>query len=55
MPDLILCVCDDDVIITKLSHKVDAAQLVGHKFVDHSDEVGASSVGTAPTTSSFST
>ena len=29
--------------------------LVGHKIVDHSDVVGASAVGAAPTTSSFST
>ena len=29
--------------------------LVGHKIVDHSDVVGASPVGAAPTTSSFST
>ena len=29
--------------------------LAGNKFVDHSDVVGASHVGTAPTTSSFST
>ena len=29
--------------------------LVGNKFVDHSDVVGASPVGAAPTTSSFST
>ena len=29
--------------------------LVGNKIVDHSDVVGASLVGTAPTTSSFST
>ena len=28
---------------------------VGNKIVDHSDVVGASPVGTAPTTSSFST
>ena len=27
--------------------------LVGNKFVDHSDVVGASPVGAAPTTSSF--
>ena len=27
----------------------------GNKFVDHSDVVGASPVGAAPTTSSFST
>ena len=29
--------------------------LVGNKFVDDSDVVGASPVGAAPTTSSFST
>ena len=29
--------------------------LVGNKIVDHSDAVGAELVGTAPTTSSFST
>ena len=29
--------------------------LVGNKIVDHSDLVGASPVGAAPTTSSFST
>ena len=29
--------------------------LVGNKFVDQSDVVGASPVGAAPTTSSFST
>ena len=29
--------------------------LVSNKIVDHSDVVGASPVGTAPTTSSFST
>ena len=29
--------------------------LVGHKIVDHSDVVGASPVGAAPSTSSFST
>ena len=29
--------------------------LVGNKIVDHSDAVGASPVGAAPTTSSFST
>ena len=28
--------------------------LVGNKIVDHSDAVGASPVGAAPTTSSFS-
>ena len=29
--------------------------LIGNKIVDHSDAVGASPVGAAPTTSSFST
>ena len=29
--------------------------LIGNKIVDHSDVFGASSVGAAPTTSSFST
>ena len=29
--------------------------LVGNKIVDHSDVVGASPIGTAPTISSFST
>ena len=29
--------------------------LVGNKIVDHSDVVGASPVGAAPTTTSFST
>ena len=29
--------------------------LIGNKIVDHSDEVGASPFGDAPTTSSFST
>ena len=29
--------------------------LVGNRIVDHSDVVGASPVGAAPTTSSFST
>ena len=29
--------------------------LIGNKLADHSDVVGASPVGTAPTTSSFST
>ena len=29
--------------------------LVGNKIVDHSDVVGASPIGAAPTTSSFST
>ena len=36
--------------ISNISHT-----LVGNKIVDHSDVVGASPVGAAPTTSSFST
>ena len=38
-------------------HKVSNIRrnLVGNKIVDHSDVVGASPVGAAPTTSSFST
>ena len=36
--------------ISNISHS-----LVGNKIVDHSDVVGASPVGAAPTTSSFST
>ena len=35
---------------SNISHTV-----VGSKIVDHSDEAGASPVGDAPTTSSFST
>ena len=40
-----------------LSRKVSNIRptLVGNKIVDHSDVVGASPVGAAPTTSSFST
>ena len=37
-------------IVFNISHT-----LVGNKIVDHSDVVGASPVGAAPTTSSFST
>ena len=38
-------------------HKISniSRTLVGNKIVDHSDVVGASPVGAAPTTSSFST
>ena len=36
--------------VSNISHT-----LVGNKIVDHSDVVGASPVGAAPTTSSFST
>ena len=36
--------------VSNISHT-----LIINKIVDHSDEVGASPVGAAPTTSSFST
>ena len=36
--------------VSNISHT-----LVGNEIVDHSDVVGASPVGAAPTTSSFST
>ena len=39
-----------DIQVSNIKHT-----LVGNKIVDHSDVVGASPVGAAPTTSSFST
>ena len=42
-----------DVIYRKTSNI--RCTLAGYKIVDHSDVVGASPVGAAPTTSSFST
>ena len=51
--------CPDE---TELSQRINYRQvsnirrtLVGNQIVDHSDAVGASPVGAAPTTSSFST
>ena len=44
---------DDDYEYRKISNI--RRTLVGNKVVDHSDVVGASPVGAAPTTSSFST
>ena len=41
------------ILATKFGFVPDC--LVGHKIVDLSDVVGASPVGAAPTTSSFST
>ena len=46
----LLVILSDDHQTSNISHI-----LVGNKFVDHSDEVGASVVGAAPTKSSFST
>ena len=43
----VICMCRQ---VSNISHT-----LVGNKIVDHSDVVGASPVGAAPTTSSFST
>ena len=44
-----LCLYHTHHKISNISHT-----LVGNKIVDHSDVVGASPVGAAPTTSSFS-
>ena len=48
---------DDVIRLEIIYHKTSniSCTLVGNKIVDHSDEVGASPVGAAPTTSSFST
>ena len=46
LPDMVLTYGQ----ISNISHT-----LVGNKLVDHSDVVGASPVGAAPPTSSFST
>ena len=40
------------ILLSNLWYK---STFVGNKIVDHSDAVGASPVGAAPTTSSFST
>ena len=45
--------CQADKANRQISNISDT--LVGNKIVDHSDVVGASPVGAAPTTSSFST
>ena len=44
-----------DVIETKYRQVSNIRRTLGNKIVDHSDVVGASPVGAAPTTSSFST
>ena len=43
------------VVVSKYRKVYNIRQVVGNKIVDHSDVVGASPVGAAPTTSSFST
>ena len=49
-----ICVSLDIYIYRQVSNII-RRTLVGNKIVDHSDVVGASPVGAAPTTSSFST
>ena len=47
-----MAVCEHFINICETSNI--SRTLVGNKIVDHSDVVGASPVGAAPTTSSFS-
>ena len=51
------CEADQDRILMEMYRKTSniSRTLVGNKIVDNSDVVGASPVGAAPTTSSFST
>ena len=49
----VVCVSEQAVDYREVSNI--RRTLVGNKIVDHSDVVGASPVGAAPTTSSFST
>ena len=51
------CFLGDVVVILEIYRQVSNIRrtLVGNKIVDHSDVVGESPVGAAPTTSSFST
>ena len=49
-------ICSDNGFSTKYRQVSNIRRtLVGNKIVDHSDVVGASPVGAAPTTSAFST
>ena len=50
--NMILCQATDEIYRQVSNIR---RTLAGNKFVDHSDVVGASPVGTAPTSSSFST
>ena len=49
-----VCPCMPDETVYRQVSNI-RRTLVGNKIVDHSDVVGASPVGAAPTTSSFST
>ena len=53
----ILFTHETELVVGKIYRQVSNIRrtLVGNKIVDHSDVVGASPVGAAPTTSSFST
>ena len=51
--DVIMCIEHQKEMYHKVSNI--SRTLVGNKIVDHSDVVGVSPVGSAPTTSSFST
>ena len=51
---VLLCVCKECVLCYRKTSSI-SRTLVGNKIVDNSDVVGASPVGAAPTTSSFST
>ena len=46
--------CDFYLLMYRITSNI-SCTLVGNEIVDHSDVVGASPVGAAPTTSSFST
>ena len=51
-------ICKTSAILLKLNYRKTSNishTLIGNKIVDNSDVVGASPVGAAPTTSSFST
>ena len=55
--ELGLCTAYSTAVVKMEYRKVSniSSTLVGNKIVDHSDVVGASPVGAAPTTSSFLT
>ena len=56
--DLLISVYDLTVAVNRFTYRKTSnisRTLVGNKIVDNSDVVGASPVGAAPTTSSFST
>ena len=53
--DIFYCLWTGPVANKKIWYQYDQQSWQFNKIVDHSDEVGASPVGTAPTKSSFST